>query len=226
VAEELGMMLHHSCAEPAIRPLNAPAPVPGSNSAFFGEKGKVVNGIFLDYLNTHGGKYYPYYPGSYGGLGYPLSDVIGEVSDDGNWLRTVQYFEREVLEYNPENKPPYNVLLSPLGTIRYKQKYPAGAPGQKPNNSPGSVLFSETGHRVGGYFYNHWLSHDGLAELGYPISDEFTEKSDFDGLPYTVQYFERAVLELHPEHGGHDPVWQLPLGEMRYNSKYMVPEAP
>src|SRR5205085_5974898 len=34
---------------------------------------------------------------------------------------------------------------------------------------------------------------------GYPISDEFQEKSDLDGKVYIVQYFERAVFELHPE---------------------------
>jgi hypothetical protein len=36
---------------------------------------------------------------------------------------TVQYFERSVFEYHPENQPPYNVLLSQLGTFRYKQMY-------------------------------------------------------------------------------------------------------
>src|SRR5206468_3983407 len=39
----------------------------------------------------------------------------------------------------------------------------------------------------------------GLAQQGYPLSDEFTEISPQDGKPYTVQYFERAVFEYHPE---------------------------
>jgi hypothetical protein len=35
----------------------------------------------------------------------------------------VQYFERAVMEYHPENKVPYDVLLSQLGTFQYKAKY-------------------------------------------------------------------------------------------------------
>jgi hypothetical protein len=37
---------------------------------------------------------------------------------------TVQYFERAVFEKHPENPPPYNVLLSLLGTFTYQKKYP------------------------------------------------------------------------------------------------------
>ena len=35
----------------------------------------------------------------------------------------VQYFERAVMEYHPENRPPYDVLLSQLGTFQYREKY-------------------------------------------------------------------------------------------------------
>ena len=35
----------------------------------------------------------------------------------------VQYFQRAVFEYHPENPPPFDVLLSQLGTARYKDKY-------------------------------------------------------------------------------------------------------
>jgi gamma-glutamyltranspeptidase len=38
----------------------------------------------------------------------------------------------------------------------------------------------------------------GLAFNGFSISDEVTETLE-DGKPYTVQYFERARLESHPE---------------------------
>jgi C-terminal peptidase prc len=39
----------------------------------------------------------------------------------------VQYFERAVFEYHPENQAPYDVLLSQLGTTRYKALYAASA---------------------------------------------------------------------------------------------------
>src|SRR5205823_3826101 len=102
----------------------------------------------------------------------------------------VQYFERAVLEYHPEKQPPSDVLLSLLGVFRYKEKYPNGAPGQQPDITPGSVVFSETGKRLGGRFLQYWQEHGGLAQQGFPISDEFIEVSDLNGKSYLVQYFE------------------------------------
>jgi hypothetical protein len=62
-----------------------------------------------------------------------------------------------------------------------------------------------------------------LAQQGYPISDEFTEISDLNGQPYTVQYFERAVFEYHPENAGtaYD-VLLSQLGTFRYKEKYPI----
>jgi hypothetical protein len=62
-----------------------------------------------------------------------------------------------------------------------------------------SRTFPETGKTVKGKFLAYWNQHGGLPQQGFPISDEMQEKSDTDGKTYTVQYFERAVFELHPE---------------------------
>src|SRR5207248_7660846 len=131
---------------------------------------------------------------THGGLaqqGYPISGACAETSDLNGKPYTVQYFERAVFEYHPENPAPANVLLSQLGTFRYKSKYPNGGPGS-PNTSTGSIYFSQTGKRLGGKFLQYWREHGGLTQQGYPISDEFDEKSDLDGHTYKVQYFERA----------------------------------
>ena len=45
-----------------------------------------------------------------------------------------------------------------------------------------------------------WL----LSAVGYPITQEFRERNPADGQVYTVQYFERARFEWHPEHAGTD----------------------
>src|SRR5205814_7557908 len=124
---------------------------------------------------------------------------------------TMQYFERTVFELHPENQPPYHVLLSQSGTLRYNRKYPGGAPNQQPNLSAGSVLFKETGKRIGGEFLEYWKSHGGLMQQGYPISEEFTETSDLDGRSYRVQYFERAVFEYHPEN---QPPYDILLSQL------------
>src|SRR5438477_4016080 len=192
--------------------------VPGSmsvshaaDSRFFPATGHTVQGLFLAYWNTHGGL-----PQQ----GYPISEEMQERSDTDGKVYTTQYFERAVFEAHPENQPPYDLLLSLLGTFLYKQKYPNGAPGQQPNTSRGSALFKETGKRLGGAFLDYWQKHGGLAQQGFPISDEFTEKSDLDGKTYRVQYFERAVFEWHPENKPPNQVLLSQLGTFRLKSKY------
>jgi uncharacterized protein len=159
----------------------------------FEETNQEVCGDFYEYWQRNGGL---------AQQGFPISTLMREVSPTDGKIYEVQYFERAVFEAHPENKPPHNVLLSLLGTHTYARKYPQGAPGQEPNTSPGSVLFRETGKRVGGRFLDYWQRNDGLAQQGFPISDEFMEKSDLDGKTYRVQYFERAVFEYHPENAG------------------------
>ena len=75
---------------------------------------------------------------------------------------------------------------------------------------------------MGGKFRAYWESHGGLAQQGLPISNEFTEASDLDpGKSYTVQYFERAVFEYHPENAGTPfEVLLAQLGTYRYTAKY------
>ncbi|MDQ3705910.1 MAG: DUF885 domain-containing protein [Chloroflexota bacterium] len=187
-----------------------------SDSRTFPETGKTVKGRFLTYWNEHGGL-----PQQ----GYPISGEMQEKSDTDGRTYTVQYFERAVFEHHPENAAPNDVLLSLLGNFVYKQKYPNGAPAQKPNTSAGSQLFQQTGKRVGGLFLDYWQKHGGLAQQGYPISDEFTEKSALDGKTYTVQYFERAVFEHHPENQPPFNVLLSQLGTFRYQARYSATNA-
>ena len=135
-------------------------------------------------------------------------------------LYSTQYFERAVLEYHPENKAPYDVLLSQLGTFEYKKKYPVGAFNQHANKEAHYLYFSDTGHYVGGAFLDYWQKNGGLAQEGFPISDEFTEVSPLNGQPYTVQYFERAVFEYHPENQAPYDVLLSHLGRFSYGAKY------
>lgn len=182
-----------------------------TGSRTFPETGKTVSGAFLSYWNAHGGL---------AQQGYPISAEMQEKSDTNGKTYTVQYFERAVFEAHPENAAPNDVLLSLLGNFLYKQKYPNGAGGQQPNTTTGSVLFSQTGKRLGGRFLQYWQQNGGLAQQGYPISDEFTEKSSLDGKTYRVQYFERAVFESHPENAAPYDVLLSQLGTFRYQANY------
>jgi hypothetical protein len=73
---------------------------------------------------------------------------------------------------------------------------------------------------VCGRFLQYWLRNGGLAQQGFPITDPFTERSDLDGKEYTVQYFERAVFEQHPENQPPFDVLLSQLGTFQYRVKY------
>lgn len=64
------------------------------------------------------------------------------------------------------------------------------------------VFYAATGHTLSGVFKTYWEQHGGLAQFGYPITEEYQEVSLTDGKTYTTQYFERARFEEHPENAG------------------------
>lgn len=309
----------------------------------FEQMGQQVCGRFLEYWQQNGGL---------AQQGYPISAPMQERSDTDGKTYTVQYFERAVFEAHPGNARPYDVLLTLLGSIRLKEKYPQGVPGDAatlptskatmasctpthgddrsptyienaPVRSsvakehavsgsvlssvdcapiagaklemwpdvegdhpgryratlfadkngryrfegpagdhihmrisaygyigifsnayhqvkgqaegifdvvlapdPGCTLFKETGRSVCGQFLEYWQRNGGLAQQGYPITQEFQEKSDLDGKTYTVQYFERAVFEKHPENKPPFDVLLSLLGRFRYNQKYNAQGTP
>ncbi|MDQ3929341.1 MAG: DUF885 family protein, partial [Chloroflexota bacterium] len=80
--------------------------------------------------------------------------------------------------------------------------------------------FPETGKTVSGRFLEYWTQNGGLAQQGFPLSDEFQEKNDLDGKTYKVQYFERAVFEYHPENQPPYNVLLSQLGTFRYRARY------
>jgi hypothetical protein len=193
---------------------SAPSPTE-QPSKWFPDVVKTVRGDFLLYLNdlAHGG---------IARLGNPVSDDLSETSPvDGNTYR-MQYFKYSALELHQLASGP-KILLSLLGTFRYQEKYPTGAADQVPNTEPASIVFPETNKRLGGDFLAYWRANGQLEQFGFPITDEFPELSEGDGITHTVQYFQRAVFEWHPD-SATARVVLLPLGEARYRAQY--PYAP
>jgi hypothetical protein len=96
----------------------AQTPGPGSNNCqTFPQTGHKVCGRFLQYWQQNGGL---------AQQGYPISETFTETSDLNGRPYLVQYFERAVFEAHPENQPPFDVLLSQLGTLTGKSNYPQG----------------------------------------------------------------------------------------------------
>ena len=70
--------------------------------------------------------------------------------------------------------------------------------------------FKESGYWLEPDFRTYFEQHGGLAQFGLPITDEFREINPADGKAYSVQYFERARLEYHPEFKG--TAYEVELG--------------
>jgi hypothetical protein len=81
-------------------------------------------------------------------------------------------------------------------------------------------VFPETGRLVCGKFLAFWNKNGGLAVFGYLISNMFAEQSSLDSQTYMVQYFQRAVFELHPENKPPHDVQLAHLGVSTFASMY------
>lgn len=120
---------------------------------------------------------------------------------------TVQYFERARLEWHPDWPPGQQIALGRLGAeLLGGRVEPPIAPFA---SNAGHRYFAATGHSIEGEILRFWAAHGGLPIFGYPLSEERQE----DGR--TVQYFERARLEWHPELAGTGyGVLPTPLGAL------------
>ncbi len=156
-----------------------------------------------------------------GGLpvfGFPIGPQHAETVE-GQRLQ-VQQFERNRLELHPENARPYDVLLGRLGVDRLSQQGRDWRTFQKSAPKAGCRFFAETGHNICEPFLSYWRGHglefdgrrgtseaESLALFGLPLSDTQPEETP-DGR-FTVQWFERARFELHPENA---PPYNILLG--------------
>ncbi len=176
----------------ATLPDGAPAPTPLLNgrpdvACFKQAANQCMAGPFRVYWEAHGGL---------ARNGYPLTGELVERLEDGRPYQ-VQYFERARLEFHPEaTDPAYRVQLGQFG-----RRVLAGVPDAPTAPVPpqgGYAHFPQTGHNVGPRFGAYWRANGGLAQFGYPLTEPFEQRLE-DGKTYTVQYFERARFELHPE---------------------------
>lgn len=168
---------------------------------YFLESGHTLGGAFRAYWERNGGV---------ARLGYPISEELVENNPLDGQQRTVQYFERAVLEYHAEKEgTPDTVMLASVGLwVTQGRDFPRAAPAK---SAPDRWYFAETGHIVKEAFLRYWQGQGGLAMFGYPISEELPEINPGDGKVYTVQYFERARFEWHPTFAGTPDEVQLGL---------------
>ena len=168
---------------------------------FYRETGKTLAPQFARFYDRYGGVLQ---------FGYPVT----EARNEGGYL--VQWTERQRLEYHPElADTPYEVLLGLLGrelTDGWEGPRFNVECGMRNAECGGSSLyqtggqagvsreqyFSQTGHVLTEPFLSYWRERGGLDIYGYPISQAYRDER---GL--TVQWFERARMEHHPQNGEH-----------------------
>jgi heat shock protein HslJ len=180
-----------------------PAQAQNTNRCF-PETGYCIGGAIRTYWEQNGGLAV---------FGLPLGPQQ-EVIDDAGVRRQAQWFERHRLELHPDKAAPYNVQLGRLGADRLAQQgrdwwnFPRANPND--GNVANCRFFSETSHTVCGPFLEAFRRYglnfpntpgvtyaESLALFGLPLSQPMVEI--IDGKEYTVQWFERARFELHPE---------------------------
>jgi hypothetical protein len=173
-------------SHPAWLPVGAFTDTP--DHRYFREVGHSLGHPFLAYWQSHGGL--PVF-------GFPLGEAYEEISATDGKLYLVQYFERERLEFHPENPPAFRIQLGLLGHNLTNNR--ADGPFAGVAAPAGRTYFAATRHSAGGAFLAYWQGHGGLSQFGYPISEEYDAVSPTDGKVYRTQYFERARFEWHPE---------------------------
>ena len=132
-----------------------------------------ASGRFLAYWQAHGGLAIN---------GYPISDEFTEVLEDGK-AYTVQYFERVRMEYHPENAGrPTTCCSASSGDGSTRPTPPA------PRRARHHLLRARPGTTSAARFRAYWEANGGLAQFGYPLTEEFTETLE-DG-----KALHRAVL--------------------------------
>jgi len=98
------------------------------------------------------------------------------------------------------------VMLAGLVAWPKTSRAAANSPGAVPDTFPPYMAeyYEQTGHSAVNSFQEFWRrTPNALFVLGYPISQPLIEESFTNpGEYYRVQYFERTVLEEHPENYG------------------------
>jgi hypothetical protein len=204
--------------DPFPRPLDACWGVPGTlvppeptpDEAWIAPTGYAVSGPWLDFLRGHG---------DVDNIGYPRSPVV---ADPLNPTQCVQFFQRAVLEWHPQNPPEYRIQRRLLATeMADGEPAPEEPPARR--NSADYWYFPKgdrgLGHGVSNYApdgswigFKSYFDRNGKEDsFGYPMESPALQKGA-DGEERWTQRFQAAVLEYHQEYDrdGIKPETNLP----------------
>lgn len=155
--------------------------------------GYAVTGPWLNFILSNGGV---------DSFGLARSGIV----NDPQTGQKVQFFQRAVLEYHPQNSPTFQIQRRLLGDILYPGfEPPVGEKDAPPDPSkyfpitPGQTTglghfvsnYSQSGQPL--YFLDYFLDHGGITAFGYPKEVPKIRNGRW------TQRFQAAVFEYHPE---------------------------
>jgi hypothetical protein len=155
------------------------------DALYFGVTGHNIEGAFATFFTNNGGLDI---------FGYPRTEAI----DEGGLK--VQYFQRARFEEHPDLAgTPFEVQLTLLGDQITADVRPFPTT-RTFRSSTNRRFFPATGHGVYFGFLRYFDANGGLQVFGYPTSEELQQSGPNGTM--TIQYFQRARFEYHPENAG------------------------
>ncbi len=206
----------------------APAPPSGGDSEYFATTGHSVSGPFRRFFDSHGGLTVFGYPRTepfqqqgwkvqwfqraefqfhpeLAGTPYEVQlRLLGTELTNG---RDFSPAPPPTATPAPTATPVATTTATPQGSsTKHSTPTAKGAASHSPTPTatptPSPVkYFPQTGHNLGFGFLQFYNANGGLDAFGYPISEEIQEAGP-DGKMGTIQYFQRARFEYHPEFAG------------------------
>jgi hypothetical protein len=160
-----------------------------SNERCFAETGYCMSGPIRAYWERNGGLAV---------FGYPITAQRTETVEQ-SWSGPVQWFQRDRLEDHSADRQ--GVLAGRIGdsALQLQGINWRALPGDT-STQAGCRFFRETQFNLCEPFLSYWQSNGGLERFGYPLTR--ARQETLEGREYTVQYFERRRMELHPENAG------------------------
>ncbi|MHB8619685.1 MAG: hypothetical protein ACYDAG_08960 [Chloroflexota bacterium] len=144
------------------------------SEAYFPKTGVLASGVIFAYWKGNGGLKH---------FGPAVAAPVNEAD------RTIQRFANTSIEAFPAFQgTPYYVQE---GTGKFYPTNPV-----PPSTVPGVEYFKTTGHNVAFAFLKAFKADGGLDVLGYPRTEAFVYHGQ------TIQFFQRGVMEYHPEAAG------------------------
>jgi hypothetical protein len=143
-------------------------------------------------------------------------------------LFAIGFFFTTQMKPNPSmtNSPSEQMTITPTSRLQIivTPTQASNMPSRPPAKT-GFLYFTETAHTVQA-FAEPYMRLGGVISLGYPLTEIFIERDSATGRHYWVQYFEKAVLQYHPELAFPNNYQLAPLGAWQFSRKYSagVPE--